>query len=225
MQSYMFLPIALIFTGLFIREEYIGNTKKNVILKASASVCFILVGFLGMWQAGLSLYSGFIITGLILGAAGDVFLAYKTYLPQYKDKFFLAGLASFLIGHLFYVFAFLSIAALPFWAFIIAAAIVVSAYSVTSKLGCRYEKMKLPVLLYMSVISVMVLAAIFAAIATVAVNGPLSILLILGSFLFMISDLILCFMYFNSAQRSWFCFVNLSTYYSAQLLFAMSLIF
>lgn len=169
-------------------------------------IIFMLSSF-----ADLSLSSSqWILAGLILSTLGDVFLMLR---PQK----FIAGLASFLVAHIFYVIAFssklnsLSIPLVSYWVIPIAVGYFIYLWP---KLG----EMKLPVLFYFSAISLMLISA-----TALYIQAPTNThsLLLLGAILFAISDGILGYRKFVKPFMYGQVAV-MTTYFSAQCLLALS---
>jgi uncharacterized membrane protein YhhN len=161
-------------------------------------------------ESGLnSVFSVLILGGLIFSIAGDVLLL----LP---DKYFKAGLISFLIAHLFYSYSFYYISeSLRYEAFVIYA---LFGWLIYKYLKDSLGKLRVPVIIYITVISIMGSLGLnqFA-------NGNFqySFQLFLASILFIISDSVLAINKFRKSFRA-AELVILFTYYSSQLLFSAS---
>lgn len=218
MITFALLPVAFVATGLFIREEYIGTSIRNVILKSTASALFVLIGAINLSLSGDTRMAYLLLAGLVLGAFGDVFLAVRKLPERNRVLWFLWGLGAFLFGHLCYLFVFLRMIMPPTFLFGIAFCFALFALWGVKKLGCSFGGLQFPVFLYMFIISVMGLSAFNAALT---LGTMVSIIAAVAAALFMVSDLVLCFMYFSNQERRWFDALNLSTYYCAQLIFAM----
>jgi len=178
------------------------------IAKPTASVGFLLVAF----GSGASddAFGIWILVGLVLSLFGDVALMFM------GRAAFLAGLASFLLAHIAYVGAFLKAGVSPKWTVIAAAgAVVVAAIVLRWLLPHVEDDMKVPVLGYVAVISVM------ASLAVGTLGAGLTALIVAGAVLFYISDLFVARDRFVSPG-----FVNtlagLPLYYLAQVLLALS---
>jgi uncharacterized membrane protein YhhN len=155
-------------------------------------------------------YRNLVLAGLLFSLAGDVFLM----LPS--DRF-LAGLASFLVGHLFYVAAFATdggaegplLALLPFG--VVGAAIYV--WLLPGLAG-----MRAPVAVYVVAIALM---AGLATARWLGAGGDGPLLACAGACLFMLSDAVLAANRFRrpfaAAQA-----VVLGTYFAGQTLIALS---
>jgi uncharacterized membrane protein YhhN len=145
----LFVAFVLLFAVLYFEKAQ--NRLGLVPSKGCLSLLFILAAL--VQKEPLSPYSEFVVAGLVFCLAGDVFLA----LPQ--KKAFMVGLVSFLVGHVFYVIGFFSVAGFSGWTWVslvLAAAISTLVYLwLRSHLG----EMKGPVIGYMVVITVMVCGA------------------------------------------------------------------
>ncbi len=218
MITFALLPVAFLATGLFIREEYIGTSMRNVLLKGTASALFVLIGAVNLFLSGDARMAYLLMAGLVLGALGDVFLAIRKLPARNRVFWFLWGLGAFLFGHLCYLFVFLRMTMPPTFLFGIAFCFALFAFWGVKKLGCSFNGLQFPVFLYMLIISAMGLSAFNAAFT---LGTMTSIISAIAAALFMVSDLVLCFMYFSAQDRRWFDALNLTTYYGAQLIFAM----
>jgi uncharacterized membrane protein YhhN len=176
------------------------------LAKPAASATFIVTGVLA---GGLdSSFGRIILVGLLLAAGGDVLL-----IPRGKATF-LAGLLSFLAGHVAYAVAF-ALRGLHAGTLLVAVVAVTAVGAVVLRwLWPHVEaKMRVPVLAYVVVISAMVALAAGTATQTDAW------LLLAGALAFYLSDL--------SVARDRFverAFVNrlwgLPLYFFAQMLLA-----
>jgi len=139
--------LAMFSASLHIHAEYHGP-RRRVYLFKPLTMIFILLIALQAGKPEALLYKYAIIAGLVCSLAGDVFLM----LPS--DRF-IAGLASFLIAHLFYIAAFASEAGfgLSLWSL---APLVIYGIVMLRILSPHLGEMKAPVLVYMMTILVMV---------------------------------------------------------------------
>ena len=151
-----------------------------------------------------------ILLGLAACLAGDVFM-------MLKEKRFVEGLAAFLIGILFYISAFLTVmrpradvgTILP---------LLVFASGMLTVLFPHLGKLRIPVAVYILAITIM---AGLAIQRYVDVGGGPAFRAFLAAVLFVVSDSVLAVNRFvrpfPAAQK-----VILSTYFAAQILFALS---
>jgi len=86
---------------LHIHADYSNRRVRSYIFKPLTTLLIILFAYLQIIEVSI-LYRNLILAGLVFSLAGDIFLM----LPG--DKF-IAGLASFLVAHIFYIAAFVSV--------------------------------------------------------------------------------------------------------------------
>jgi uncharacterized membrane protein YhhN len=132
--------------------------------------------------SGKRSFQWLVIVGLLLGMTGDILL-------EYSEATFLLGLIAFLLGHIFYILAFLTDSRKPglgYAIFVYLYGIAVYGFLETGDLG----KMALPVMLYILVITTMVWRA-SARYHAPGVNHESARAGIIGSLLFLASDSLL----------------------------------
>ncbi|MEZ5321848.1 MAG: lysoplasmalogenase [Microthrixaceae bacterium] len=154
---------------------------------------------------------GWFVVGLVCSLVGDVFL-----MSQPPERWFVPGLAAFLVGHLAYIVGLLA-GGVDRVAVVIGAVMVVAAVFVLGPkvlAGARREDPRLvsPVAAYIGVISVMVVCAI----------GSTVWLAILGAVLFYLSDLCIGWSSFVGPFRH-SRLVIITTYHLAQALLVASI--
>lgn len=155
-------------------------------------------------------YKALILAGLLCSLAGDVAL-------MFPDKWFDAGLVSFLAAHAFYILAFKPGPGQPFSAAILLPFIIFGLLMFRT-LAPSLGRMKFPVLVYIAAITVMVW---LAASRFIMMGGTRPLLAFAGGVLFLASDSVLAYDRFakklGPAQA-----IILGTYFPAQLLIALS---
>ncbi|MCP4108002.1 MAG: lysoplasmalogenase [Desulfobacteraceae bacterium] len=203
---------AIILLFWLLRSEYTGNTVRRLQTKTALSLFFVLAA-LGQSHP-IPMYYQLILTGLLFCMAGDVFLA----LPH--EKTFLFGLISFLFGHIFYIAGFFSLAKASYMA--ISGYFIIACVSggVYLWLKPHLGSMKLSVLLYTCVISIMLSGAL-TIFFNPALNRQGRIMVFIGALLFYISDLFVAKDHFLEEKftNPLFC---LPLYYTGQFLIAFS---
>ena len=143
------MAATIVFLTALLGATYGGNPLSAGWAKAAASTCFIMVAVTR--GAFASRYGKLIFAGLVLSWFGDVFL-----IGQAKILF-LAGLISFLLGHVAYTCAFLAHGIRPRWAGLALLALSPIVFLVLRWLLPHVEgDMKGPVLAYILVITLMV---------------------------------------------------------------------
>ena len=191
------LPTALVVAWL-VR---VHDRPAAFVAKPLASAGFVLIA-LSEGAVG-SAYGRIILAGLVLGALGDVALMF--------DRWFLAGLALFAAGHVAYVLAFLVNGSVTLTTAAVGAALGLgSALWLLPRVDAA---MKVPVAVYILIISVMV---------AVAIGQPQPTFVRIGAPLFAVSDLLVArerFVAPDPRNRVW----GLPMYYTAQVLIALSI--
>ena len=161
--------------------------------------------------------------GLVLGMAGDVFLNLPLCDPKRKDLWFLAGLGSFLLGHLAYVYALYRTDRTTSMIMIVSGAVISFALlMILQKKGIvKLDQMFVPAFMY----AIVILFFEFQCFSWLIMElQPFTILLNAGSLLFVISDLILLFILFGNQNTRKMSCLNLSTYYAAQVCLATTIL-
>lgn len=177
------------------------------VAKMIASTAFLVLA----WHRGAleSPYGCGLLAGLFLSWWGDLFLIFR------EPRVFLAGLVSFLLGHVAYVTAFLLYGIAPLWSLAAAGALVAVAVPVVLWLAPKLGDMRAPVYAYIVVISLMV------ACAAGAVGRGGTPWMLAGAILFYVSDLTVARDRFvkNDAWNRW---IGLPLYYGGQVILAFT---
>jgi len=139
------LGIILLFGVLYYEKK--KDRLPLLIMKSVLSLLFVMTALLQPHP--VPAYYHYLLIGLIFCLMGDVCLA----LPQ--KKAFMGGLATFLIGHVFYILGFLSLTSILHW--ISTGVFIIFCMSAFIFLWLRpqLKSMPIPVLLYILVITVM----------------------------------------------------------------------
>ncbi len=200
---------ALITAVLAIRAEYLPKRTQVYIFKPLTTLLIIGIAWM---EAGAAppLYRWLILVGLIFCLGGDVFLM----LPA---KYFIAGLVSFLIGHIFYIAAFVGDGGFhPVLGWL--APLLVYGVVIYRLLHSHLGKLRGPVIVYVLAILTMAWQALgrWSALDTTG-----ALLAAGGAVLFVISDSVLALDRFRqpfAAARV----IVLAAYWAAQWLIALS---
>ncbi len=188
--------------------EWKDNTGVRAVSKPLASLGFIVaaIGF----GALESRYGRIVLLGLILGAIGDVCLLGK------QKQYFIAGLVSFLLGHVAYVVAFASLDISMPHAFIAAVAMAAVMAFVANWVFPHASDMRVPIGVYMLVIAAMCAVAIGAGGAGAPWMIPVGAIMFTASDMAVVRDR---FVTPGFVNRLW----GLPLYYAAQLIIAWSI--
>jgi alkenylglycerophosphocholine/alkenylglycerophosphoethanolamine hydrolase len=190
----MFWIAALGFAAL----ESLALWKKWTRLEYLAKPAVMIVLFLWLWTSvGLSGASLWFGLGILLSLAGDALLISSL------NRFFLAGLAAFLLAHLAYMIGFnIPIPEISAWGFVLAVIIGLGGMRIIRRIiaplaATGQGHLRIPILVYNIAVSLMLLSAMIK-LSDPAWNTNAAVLVSVGAFLFYISDIILAWNKFVS---------------------------
>ena len=201
----------LLLIGLLIAEEK-ESLRGKLMTKPLASIGFIVLA--AVQPHPMPIYYYWLLAGLIFCLGGDVFLA----LPQ--KPMFLVGLISFLLGHVLYVFGFLSLVSISAWVQVSTVVVIGISTVVFIWLKPHLGSMLGPVIVYVLVISLMLIGAL-AVFNSDGIGTRGRMLVVTGAILFYLSDLFVArnrFVKKEYVNR----LVGLPLYYMGQYLLALS---
>ena len=201
--------------AVLVAAEWRRSRGLVVAAKLAASAAFLVVA---VHTSGGRAFAAWMIAGLALGAAGDIFLLGR------GRQMFLAGLVAFLLGHLAYVAGLAPLVGPGQWPAAAGASAVlpvVAGGAALAWLWPRLGALRVPVIVYIAAIAAMVVGAI-AAYRAGALPDPQRTRLLAGAALFFVSDLAVArdrFVAHGFPNRLW----GLPAYYAGQLLIAWSI--
>lgn len=212
MPTLLLSPLILAAAALAIRADYRGPHWQHYLGKPLATALIFLLA-LSHAPSSTRPYVLAILLGLLCSLAGDIFLM----LPG--DRF-IAGLISFLLAHVAYIFAF---ATAPETTFTFASSLpllplLLYAAVIFRQLAPHLGSLRLPVFVYLLVIVAMAWCAVDHW--RVAQTAPAA-LAAFGAVLFVLSDSTLAWNRFIGRFKSAQVIV-LGTYFTAQWLIALS---
>ena len=167
-------------TAVFFNKDSLRYFTKPLIV---ISLIIYFISQTSFVQSGLKKW---ILLALAFSLGGDIFLLFEAKDPN----FFLLGLASFLIAHIFYIVFFHLIRIRENIAgnFLLLLVVVVYYTALMTIISPFLENLKLPVRIYGVVISFMLLLALHTGFIS---NKKASMMIITGAVLFIISDSLL----------------------------------
>ncbi len=209
------IPILAVTAFLLIRAEMLGKRRQVYVLKPLSTLLVIAVAGLSFLEPARNLtYSAGILLGLLLSFGGDMALMF-----QEKRKAFMVGLALFLLAHVAYTVVFWLLGRFSAWDILSTLVLLAAGVTLYILFKPNLGTMKIPVIVYIAVISVMVNRAIGALFSPVFGSGQAT-LIITGALLFYISDVILAVCRF---WRPWrYHRISLAFYYGGQVLIALA---
>jgi uncharacterized membrane protein YhhN len=202
--------VSRVFGGIFAAAAVVhlsaillGRKKTEAVSKV-----FLLPPLLAAYIAGSHTVLVTVILAAVSGWAGDVFL-----LGINKPLFFRLGLASFLLGHLFYIPSILRFTgniSAPVFA---VSAVIFFAAGIAVYRWIRPSKdMRVPVAVYETAILLMSTTALQLFLSE---KNAASKAVFAGSLLFLVSDCLLARFFFNSKPK-WGDFAVMVSYIAAQ---------
>lgn len=232
----------LIFVPLYDKAYWPEPTKKSLTFKMIAATAFVGIGIAGMFVAdNSSQYAIMMIIGLALGWFGDLFMHIPHPPGNPRMSLVYLGATGFLIGHIFYAYAFVNSTATlvsDYNFFTIPEIIAFVVIFVTFALMLepvfkfRFNNMFMKVTLHIySVFLIIMLIKSFVFGVTYYISGAENglmgmIILLVGAVFFFASDFTLGLRLIGGGQgNKTIKTVSLYAYFIAQLLLATSILF
>jgi uncharacterized membrane protein YhhN len=209
------IPILAVFVYALILSDFKGNRKGVYITKPISTLLVIVAALLSLTIPETTRqYTILIVVGLIFCYGGDVALMFME-----SKKAFLIGLILFLLGHVVYAVTFLMYGGVPGETLWISLILLIFGVLLYIYLYPGLGKMKVPVALYVLIISAMVTFAT-ATLFSGTVPKTTAWLITLGSISFLFSDVVLAINRFRIPLK--YDRLSLIPYYLGQFLIAIS---
>ncbi len=222
---YLLIVLTAVFAAACIILRRNNKSFEGMICKFMASFGFISISVIGNYIDSNNVkYFSLICIALMFGFCGDVFLGIKEIAPTFKKKLVPIGTGYFLIGHVFQMLAFISLYGMKWLTLICFGGGILLAFIIikAAKMQLKGAFAVLLCVYYGMLIWKVGFAAALVMQEAIAAN----IMALVGACLFLISDTCLGFLYFTPIKKkNLFVTAELSTYYPAQILLAMSVAF
>lgn len=187
----MNINIFLLFAILFAALESLALWKQWMKLEWVAKPAVMVILFIWLFAStglkGASLWFGL---GIIFSLAGDILLMFSL------DRFFIFGLAAFLLAHLAYVLGFnIPMPEFSVWGIVFAVMVSLGGARIIRRIldalaSKGQAHLRMPIIIYSTVISFMLLSAMIK-LMDITWGASEALLVSGGAFLFYISDIIL----------------------------------
>jgi len=202
--------LALISAVFYLHAIYRENQQQVYLFKPLTTILILVIALVAADPVSV-FYKWAIVAGLVFSLGGDIFLI----LPQNR---FILGLVSFLVAHIVFTLAFASVEGFytSLWVFV--PLLAIGAIIFIGLLWPHLGKYKIPAAIYTLVIFIM---AWQAAGYRIQAGNRSSLLVLIGSILFIFSDMVLTMNRFRSPIRN-ARLIYMPAYYAALWLFAMS---
>lgn len=209
------IAVLIVDVILLIRAEILKIKRQSYLFKPLATLLVIAVCLLSLSEPNYNpTYTWGVLIGLLFSFGGDVALLF-----QERRKPFMIGLALFLTAHIVYTVVFILLGQPTSSDWLTAVVLLALAVGFYLLIRENLGGMKVPVIAYIIIISVMVSRA-FTAFAGPVFSPAQGWMIFLGAVLFYISDIIL------AATRFWrpwkYGRISLGFYYTGQLLIALA---
>ena len=213
----------------YLRQIKKGVNVKTLLLKISCSAVFIITGIVCAAGAGNfhTLYATLMLAGFFCSLIGDGMLHLNPKTPQ-----IILGGVGFLAAHVLYIIAFIKTeAALTGGAEIISArdvfaiaGVYVLAVILYFSFRLKAGKLLVPVMIYALALSFMFSKAFDMGYALIESGTAAGIIPVAGALLFVFSDFMLGIGFLGKPAYNKQV-LNISSYYTAQMLLALSIFF
>lgn len=197
---------SFLFVGVFMYGVYHYTKTNNFILNSMQLKFLLLIGL-----------------GLVCGLIGDLFLEIQYFYKDNKSRQIAYGMTIFLIGHIFYISALSLDRQFQLLSLVIGLVMAALIYAGGKVMKFQLGQLEIFSYVYSFVIFTMVGQAIFQAHQQA--YNIYGLVFMVGAIFFGISDLLLAPIYFKNERRKLFVVGNISTYYLAQILIALSIMF
>lgn len=223
MVPYVVTGISVVIISIFIYTNFRITQKQRTIIKTIASLSFLAVGITAfLYGSGDRTYGYMILLGLTLGVLGDIALGLEGVYKKTEHVWFIIGTVAFLLGHVTYISLFVMMSPVTLGDVLMASALALGFMIVGNKVHVNYKYMTIANI-YMAIIAFMVIKA--GSLLPLLGMTTSNIMVALGAILFVISDIILAFLYLGDKNHIYLKIVNLASYYSGQLLIALSILY
>lgn len=257
MIPYIFLGLGVLSLGFFLFKRDKKSSVIAIALKSITSMCFILTAIFSFVDTiirkeniefNYTLSLVLLIVGLIFGMIGDIFLDFKIYFKTLNMRFLcfendydilmITGMTSFGIGHVCYIYS--SYQNYPeliyYLLYSMLGALVLTAliFLISIKvMKMDFRKFLIPCIIYCFLLTTFIFFLIFRLAFYYSISN---ILILIGSILFILSDLVLSITYFSkkedyekkgfmNPESKFMIVLNHTTYYAAQFLIALAILF
>lgn len=220
MKYLIFAFLCAVLAAAFIVVEHKEKYVPAVVLKGTASLCFVVLGVLGGKLCGDAQFANRVIIGLVLGCVADVLLNLRFVFKEKGQLVFLVGILVFLSGHILYLAALIPHCPSLWLCLMIGAVLTALVLMWIFRRITAKKAFKIFGVFYIGAIVIMNCVAFGALMADPSAGlGVFAA----GAVLFLVSDVVLILNTFGSETKFSLRITNLGLYYLGQILIALSL--
>lgn len=226
---YVLTAITVFLAGLTVFVQCKGLFGIKFLVKSLTSFGFLTIGLVAFFYLDhVEKWHIIMAIGLALGLMGDVFLASKGVVEdRYVEPLLLAGLVFFLLGHVAYISVFVILSeAFSYFTLIPVVACPILMFILMQLGVIIVKKEKIPILVYSAVLGLMLGQAVNYAVENTF--STRSTFFFVAAILFLFSDFMLTLFNFGKPKLKGSSLVTsfyMPSYYIAQCLFALAIIF
>lgn len=216
----------------YLRQSVRRASVYAVLLKSLTSTLFVMTGLCACLASGsVSSADVLILSGLVFGLLGDIWLGLRPVFPREDSVFLYAGFGAFSVGHILFMIGLITgfgSSSRPLHLiipFVLAGLSAVGFMMLEKPMKLDYGQMRAVCFFYGFLLFSMLFTAAGLALSH-GFRNPTLDLFSAGALLFVLSDLILSRSFFGKGHdRPLDQISNIATYYAAQYLIAFSLLF
>lgn len=211
-----------VLSGLFNR---LNRPMARTSFKTLGSALFIATALMAYASRGF--FAGYfmlVLVALIGGMLGDIFLSVdKLVIEKYRPYFMAIGASCFAVGHIMFAVIFLTVAgAFNYWLLFLLIGFPLLFIVVSTLSKFKFGKLRIGMYAYSFFLALMLVSGVNMYITA---RSSASILVLVASILFVLSDSIMAFKKFtDNEQNPIHIYSILITYYVAQNLFALTIL-
>lgn len=220
---YVLAALTAVFAICCIQLRRKGRSFEGMLFKFLASFAFVSVATVGYSFSPKETYYFCLVSfALMFGFFGDVLLGIKEIAPKFKTKLIVLGLLFFSLGHICCLCAFVTQIGVQPVTLLIGTLGGIFAFIMAGVLKMKVDfKMRFIMSVYYGLLFLKVSMA--GAMIFIKGAAPAYIAALVSGICFVISDTCLGILYFTTVKRkNVLVTAELSTYYPAQVLLAMS---
>ena len=188
--------------------------------KVLCSLCFLILSCFCAIKGNNLNYYQYTFPAFFMCFIGDIFLG--LFNGKKRKIYFLTGTLAFLTAHIFFIIGFCSIQSFYVYDLLFPMIAVSTIAILIKKRSMTMGKLKPFVYLYAFFVSTLFWKSIHIFLTVARLQ---TVCLLIGSFLFMISDLLILFLYFYKKRRWSVHGLNIATYYYGVFFLALSLLY
>ena len=209
------IPGLAVTVFVVIRAVILEKHWQVYVFKPLSTLIVVAVAGLSLLQPERNLtYTVGVLVALMFSLVGDVALMFEE-----KRSVLLAGLGSFLLVHVAYAVVFTMLGRASWWDVLSAGVLLAAGAGIYALLKANLAAMRIPVVVYIIVISVMVSRAM-TTLSGPAIGTGQAVMIAVGAVSFYMSDGILAVCRFRRPWR--YRRISLVFYYGGQLLIALA---